>query len=212
MEKIKVSTVLNIDKIRKGDFMDLIPEFYELRDVIENNVWHNNDSVFNHTLNVLEKLEELLKNVKGKIANYLNQKIKNYTRKDLLFLATLFHDIAKKETIEIKGEFTFIPEHKHERQGAIKVKSILPRFELSEDEKDLIVQIIGYHGVVHLIIEPNNNKLDEEFAEFKTSYSNIFLELILLAMADTLGSQLIDNKPDEFDFRMNFYKKVLEEY
>jgi len=210
MERVKTSTILNIGKIRNGEFSDLIPEFYELKDVIENNDWHNNDSVFDHTLNVLEKLEELLKDVKDKISDYLNQKITNYTRKDLLFLAALFHDIAKKETLVKNNDITSCL--KHEEVGAIKVKEILSQFDLSEVEKDLVVQIVKYHGVVHLIIEPNNEKLDEEFAKFRISYSNIFLELILLAMTDTLGSQLSENKPEEFNFRINFFKKVLNEY
>ena len=210
MERVKTSTILNIGKIRNGEFSDLIPELYELKDVIENNDWHNNDPVFNHTLDVLEKLEGLLKNIRDEISNYLGQKITNYTRKDLLFLAALFHDIAKKETLVKNNDITSCL--KHEEVGATKIKEILSRFDLSEAEKDLVIQIVKYHGVVHLIIEPNNEKLDEDFAEFKINYSNIFLELILLAMADTLGSQLSENKPEEFNFRINFFEKVLSKY
>ena len=38
------------------------------------------------------------------------------------------------------------------------------------------------------------------------------MELILLAMADTLGSQLKDNDPEEFNFRIDFYDKIINEY
>ena len=57
---------ITIEKLRNGELADELPEFYELKDVIENNEWHNNDSVFNHTIVVLEKLEELLKKTNEK--------------------------------------------------------------------------------------------------------------------------------------------------
>lgn len=55
---------------------------------------------------------------------------------------------------------------------------------------------------IHSILDPKNDRLEEE-------YKDIFVELILLGMADTLGSQLKRNKPDEFKFRINFYKKII---
>lgn len=62
--KIKISIILDTKKIRQGNFIKQIPEFYNLREVIESNDWHNNDSVFNHTLIVLEKLKALLKDIR----------------------------------------------------------------------------------------------------------------------------------------------------
>ena len=52
----------------------------------------------------------------------------------------------------------------------------------------------------------------EEYQQFKLDFPDIFLDLILLTMADTLGSQLEENKPAKFKFKIDFYKKVLEEY
>jgi len=106
---------ISIDKLKNSKLKKELPEFYELKEVIENNDWYNNDSVFNHTLTVLDKLEELLRNVGDKISNYLNQRITNYTRKDLLFLAAIFHDIGKKETIVRKGEWAECPKYEHEK-------------------------------------------------------------------------------------------------
>lgn len=206
---IKVSAI-NIENLRNNQFQEELPEFFELKNFIENNGWHNNDSVFNHTLTVLEELEKLLKTINNKINSYLNQKIDNYTKKDLLFLGTLFHDIAKSDSFVESDESTSCL--KHEELGGEKVKSILNRFDLSDREKGIVVRIVKYHGEIHVILEPKNDKLEEQYQKFKSERHDIFMELILLAMADTLGSQLKDNNPEEFNFRIDFYKKVINDF
>lgn len=212
MEKIEVSTIINIDKLRSGEFADLIPELYELKEIIENDgYYHDNDSIFNHTLRVLEKLEESLKDVKEKTSDYLRQKITNYARQELLFLTTLLHDIGKKETLvkDNKG-LTSCPNHAE--QSLVKAKEILSRFDLSEEEKDLVCQTIKYHMLLYLVVKPDNNKINDQFLEVKREHPDIFLELVLLAMTDILGTQLKENKPEEFDFVINFYKEFLDKY
>lgn len=206
---LKVSAI-NIEKLRNNQFQEELPEFFELKNFIENNSWHNNDSVFNHTLTVLEELEKLLKSTNNKINSYLNQKIDNYLRRDLLFLGTLFHDIAKSDSFVESDESTSCP--KHEELGGEKVKSILNRFDLSNREKDIVIRIVKYHDEIHVILEPKNDKLEEQYQKFKSECHDIFMELILLAMADTLGSQLKDNNPEEFNFRIDFYKKVINDF
>ncbi len=206
---LKVSAI-NIEKLRNNQFQEELSEFFELKNYVENNGWHNNDSVFNHTLTVLEELEKLLKTINNKINSYLNQKVDNYTRKDLLFLGTLFHDIAKSDSFVESDESTSCL--KHEELGGEKVKSILNRFDLSNREKDIVIRIVKYHGEIHVILEPKNDKLEEQYQKFKSECHDIFMELILLAMADTLGSQLKDNNPEEFNFRIDFYKKIINDF
>jgi len=202
---LKVSAI-SIEKLKNNQFQKKLPEFFKLKNVIENNDWHNNDSVFNHTLAVLEELEKLLKTTNNKINTYLNEKVDNYSKKDLLFLATLFHDIAKNDSLIKTDDSTSCP--KHEELGSEKVKPILNRFDLSDREKNIVVKIIRYHGEIHIILEPKNNKLNEQYKNFKSKRRDIFIELILLAMADTLGGQQKDNNPKEFNLRINFYKKI----
>lgn len=203
-------SAINIGKLRKNQFQKELPEFFELKNFVENNSWHNSDSVFNHTLAVLEELEKLLKNINNKINSYLNQKIDEHTRKELLFLGALFHDIAKSNTLVKNGNSTSCP--KHEEAGSEKVQTILNRFDLSEREKAIVVKIVKYHGEIHTILDPKNEKIEEQYEEFKSACRDIFTELILLAMADTLSSQLKDNNPAEFKFRIDFYKRIIDNY
>jgi len=206
---IKVSAI-SVGKLRNKQFQNELPEFFELEKFIENNAWHNNDSVFNHTLAVLDELEKLLKNINNKIDSYLNQKVDGYTRRELLFLGTLFHDIAKSDVLVKNGDSTSCP--KHEEVGFEKVKSILDRFDLSDREKAIVANIVKYHGEIHIILDPNNDKINEQFNKFKSERHDIFTELILLAMADTLGSQLKDNDLDNYKFRIEFYKRIIGNY
>ncbi|HEC64362.1 MAG TPA: HD domain-containing protein [bacterium] len=209
---IKTSTILNTAKLRNKEFIDLIPEIYELEKVIENdNHYHNNDSVFDHIMSVLKGLEEILKSIKEKVSDYLSQKITNYSRKELLFLTILFHDIGKKETmIKDSNGFTSCPGHAE--KSATKAENFLSCFDLSEKEKDLVSQIIKYHMLLYLIVKPENNKINEQFNGSKVKHPNIFLELVLLAMADILGTQLEENNQWEFNFVINFYERFLTEY
>jgi len=207
---LKVSDI-DIEKLRSDRLQKELPEFFKLKRFVENdNYWHNNDSVFDHTLRVLEELEKLLKTTNNKINFYLNQKVDNYTRKDLLFLGALFHDIGKSDSFVKSGDFTSCL--KHEELGSEKVKPILDRFDLSDREKNIVIKIIKYHGKLSDIARPGSDSLEEEYEKFKSEYSSIFVELILLTMADTLGSQLKNNRPEEFNFRINFYKKIIKDF
>ena len=205
---IKVSDI-TIEKIRNGQLQNKLPEFFELKKCIENNNWHKNDSVFSHTLNVLEELKKLLKIINNKINSYLNQKIDNYSKRDLLFLSTLFHDIGKIYTITTE-ENKFTSCLKHEKVGSEKVKDILKRFDLSKKEKAIVINIIKYHGEIHPIFSSKNTNIEKQFADFKQRHHDIFIELILLGMSDTFGSQLRENNMEEYNFRSDFYKRIIE--
>lgn len=142
-----------------------IPEIYQLREIIENNDWHNHESVFDHTLTVLKELKKIIKNSSPKIKKELNKRIDNYRRKDLLFLAALLHDIGKRETLKKINDITSSLDH--EKEGAKKVKKILNRFDLSEKEKRIVRKIVRNHGLIHIIAYPKNNNLSREFKEFE---------------------------------------------
>ena len=108
----------------------------------------------------------------------------------------------------------------HEKKGAQKVAGILKRFNLSSKESQIITDIVRNHGVIHDIVclghkgckrglrkeqglthtiaDLKNKSFQEEYEKFKKKFSNIYLELILLAFADTIGSYLKKTRPDEF--------------
>jgi hypothetical protein len=138
----------------------------------------------------------------------LNQKIDNYSKRDLLFLSTLFHDIAKPDTIIEENEVTSCSNH--EEVGSEKVRDILKRFDLSKKERAIVINIIKYHGEIHPILSSKNTDIEKQFADFKQRHHDIFIELILLGMSDTFGSQLRDNNIEEYNFRSDFYRRIID--
>ena len=209
MQQIKVSE-LTIERIQNRELEKLIPDFYELEEIVENNPWHNNDNVLNHTISLLKELEELIKKLKDKIKVYLDKKIDTHSRKELLFLATLFHDIGKKETYIREKDITECLGH--EEVGATKLKAILLKFDLSEKEREFVIKLVRNHGFLHEILSYPEENLEKKTEEFKGKNPDIFLELILLSIADMCGSQLKLNNPEEFNFRMNFLNKIIDNY
>ena len=201
---------LTIEKIKNREFEKFIPELYELGEIIENNLWHNNDNVLTHTISVLVELEQLFKGLNERIRVYLDKKINTYSRKELLFLVALFHDIGKKETYKKENDTTKCPGH--EEAGALKLKTILARFDLSEHEKKFIIEIVRNHGIIHEILNYPEENPEKKTEEFKEKNLDVFLEIILLAIADMLASQLKDNNPEDFKFRMDFLNKIINSY
>jgi putative nucleotidyltransferase with HDIG domain len=209
VEQIRLSE-FTIERIQNREFEKLIPELYELEEIIENNPWHNNDNVLNHTISLLRELEELIKKPNDKIKVYLDKKINTYSRRKLLFLAALLHDIGKKETYKKEKDITECLGH--EEVGAVKLKTILPRFNLSENEEEFVIKIVRNHGVIHEILNYPDENPEKKTEEFKKRHPEVFLEIIILAIADMLGSQLKDNRPEEFNFRMGFLNKIIDNY
>ena len=205
MEKIKLSE-FTIEKIKNREFERVIPELFELENVIQNNPWHDNEPVFNHTILVATELNSLLKTVSNKIKEYLNQKIKNYSRKELLILAAVFHDIGKKETLK---DTVFLG---HEKMGAEKIFNIISRFDLAKKEREFVIKLVGNHGFIHDILNYPADKPEKKWQKFREENPDISLEVVLLTKADTLVSHLKNSKPKEFSFRISFIDKIIDSY
>ena len=208
MEKIIKIEDITISKLKQGKLKKELPEFYELKKVIENNSWHNNESTFTHTLAVLTELKKFFRNNKNtKVKNYLNKKMDNYKRKDLLFLATVLHDLGKKETIIKNGKISSFP--KHEDVSVLKAKKVLKKIALSRRERDIVCGTIRKHSDLHDIIDEDNKNLKKQFAKLIKSSKSFSIELIIMVMMDTVVSYLKKTMPKKYNFKINFYKKSL---
>lgn len=207
----EASLLLDKDNIASGKLTELIPKFYELKNVTENMSWHNRESVFDHTLAVLRDLERILGTLpdESTMKQALCEKIDTHTREALLRVATLFHDIAKPETIVTDDDGTTrCPGH--ERAGSEKVGAILKRFDLSDREIERIEQVIENHGLLHAMLPPSKPEFAQEYEEFKGRFlDNIYPELMLLAYADTIGSYQRETAPEEYRARVSFYEQEI---
>lgn len=182
----------------------MIPEFYELKYVIENNEWHHKDSVFNHTVSVMLNLGKLFQKYNKRLTGHMNRKIGSYSARKLLFLSALLHDIAKKETIAVKKGITSCP--RHGLKGAVKAGFIVKRFDLSAKEKNFVASIIRNHLLIYKMFLMGAKTRSKSEAKHKS----ILIELSLLSIADMLGTQFKAENPEEFQKRLRFYEDVLE--
>ena len=201
---------INIKDLKSGKLSDLLPEFYDLKNYVENSQdrWHQNESVFDHTLLVMDALEKTLAENKN-LEPIFNNKVDAHTKKELLEIATALHDIGKKEAMVKEGKFTKCPGH--EEIGVKKAKIILKRFDLSEKESQLVLDIIANHSVFHYLLMPDNANFQKDLEDLRDKFiKSIYPELIVLSYADTINSKLRTVGPEEFKNRIDFYQEEIK--
>ncbi len=203
---LKVSDI-TIKNLKNGKFKSQLPEFYDLKKVTENNRFHNNQSVFDHTLLVLENLESIFKD--KKLKRYLSEKIGGKNKKQLLFFTTTFHDIGKKDTIIVNKGISSCPAH--EIDSSKKIKRIIKLFDLTPKDKKYIVKIIEIHGFLHDLMAGNRTLLNKNFRQLQKKIPSYILDLLILTKADTMGLNFKPEDKGEIDFRINFYNKILND-
>jgi UTP:GlnB (protein PII) uridylyltransferase len=215
--KINALTISS-SRLSRGDYKQVIPEIYSLRFIVENNPWHLNQNVFDHTTSVLKNMEKILKleflkeKVRKKIINYLGRKVSDHSKKQLLIVTTILHDVGKLETlIRDSSGLTRCPAH--EIIGGVLVADFGSRFELDQKATKLVAKIINYHGVVSdiLALAINRQNPTKYFRFFKQAVGNIYIELLLLMYADMLGSDLRKFDPKGFRAREKLIIEYLEE-
>ena len=199
---------LTSEKIKAGQFKKSLSEIYALKKVVENSAWHEKQDVFEHTMAVLEQLESLLKikifkpSKRKILQRQLNKRVGNYTRKDLLIVSTLLHDIAKPVTA-IKDKTGIVRCPGHEFFGSDMVKSFSIRLGLDKKDEDFVKRIVYSHGLIVEVLNQIMDKSDKEYYlnSFKNVVGDIYYELLLLFYSDLLGSDLKRLNPKEYKIR-----------
>lgn len=212
---------IHSDGLKKGFYLRIIPEYYKLRDFTENNSWHNKQNVFDHCISVFENMERLFnykiftETEKSKFDKYLQTKVGNVSRKEILILSVLLHDISKSETlIKCEDGTTKCPGHEIASAGMVSLFS--KRFGINHISENHIKNIVGYHGFISDILGLMISKNDKNkyFDIFTKTVGDVALELTILMYADDMGSDLSKNNHKLFETRMELIKwmfsKLLE--
>lgn len=196
---------ITLQNISSQKLISELPEFYVLKTVIEHNGSHDHDAVFDHCVRTAEKLLEILKQAPEHVREKLEEKSGGTRRKDLLFIAALFHDIGKSITSpDEAGAFL-----DHEKVGAQLLRDVtLPKIDLSLSAKERIVSMVENHGLLHLLVIDTEN-LATRMEEAKQQHQAIWLELIILVLADTAGSDLAALDKERYQAKMSFFHTLL---
>lgn len=186
-------------QLKYGSYKSLLPEVYALQNIIEQTDWHQED-VFTHTVSVLQNIERHVSRW-----SELQEKIDTQTKGDLLKLATVLHDIGKKETLVQEGGRTRCDNHEEIGARIVQSKNLLCPFSLSKKEEERTLKLIKNHRKIHSIIKAHHWK--EHYAELIQEIPA--LEITLLGLADTQSSLLAKTRPQEYTLRMNRYYELL---
>ena len=192
--------------LREGKLRVILPEYYDLSSAVENNPAHKYQNIFDHVISVFQGLENILKfnflneKLRNKLDSALFEKIGSHSRREILIVATILHDIAKTLTI-IKNEKTGMTACPgHELIGSYLSREMGGRFGLSGASLKHLETIVLYHGLAHdmltLIFKKGSTEKYIQF--FEPIVGRAFIEVQLLAYADMFGSDLRKIDPTEF--------------
>lgn len=206
--------------IAAGSLKEIAPELYELSTVYEINPWHNHQSVFDHTVAVVAAIEQvftfdfLYEGSRKGIKKYVEDVRDGYAKKDVSFLAGLFHDMGKGATIE-KNEYTGMTQcPEHEKLGAKLVAVPLRKLKVTGQALKDVKEIIKRHGEIHEVVNRviRNNEPEKEFIQFKATTGELYLQCIIQGYADTMGSDLKTLSPKEFKKREIIFREALNRF
>ncbi len=139
-----------------GVLAAFMPEFKDLVGFLQHGVYHNY-TTDEHTLLTIQNVEKLEKDTSslGKIFNHLKDK-------EILYLALLFHDIAKP--INISG---------HEIIGAEMASSIMHRLGYSEEEIEQVTFLVRNHLVMEQVAFRRNLNDAETLNNFTSKFKSV---------------------------------------
>lgn len=185
-----------------------IPEIDILKGVIENNFWHHNQDVYSHTMSVYEHLVKNLA-IFSNLRPYFETTIAELSREQVLGWATLFHDIAKPETIIEENGRTRSPTHS--KKGAEKAKQIMERFDFDSLEITRVSRLVEFHMRPHslLDIRKPHNQIVIDVEDFFREFPDISIDLLLLGLSDVEGSNASEADPAGFPQIIQLYHDIL---
>lgn len=154
-----MNTYQNIDNLIQQIIQ--LPQFLKLKEVVENNAYHQHESVYDHSIKTLHIAQqqiqgEFIQNAKAKesFIHFVNQEIAGFKRKDCMILTALLHDIGKilrvKDGSSVKPLIVTLPDGTtvcpgHEYWGSTILKEILQHLSLPNQVIDSITSVIRLH-------------------------------------------------------------------
>ncbi len=209
------------DMSESGLLFSIFPELKALKGCMQNK-YHDFDAFF-HTVNTLEKLEQILNPYSCRHYEeflFLN-KIKilssNLEKKRIsaLKLAILLHDIGKPLTKSIndKNEICF---YNHEKKGADIAERICKKLKMSSDNVEYINFIINNHIKALFLFENHLKGTLTEKIKFKffLKLKEKIPDVLLHTVSDILGKkERYEKRELEFSkFILNIYNDYAEKF
>jgi len=203
------SIVLEMDK--QGLMEYVFPEIKIMKKSSKKFYFHP-EGLWQHSKLSLYRFEKILsspgkffpeKDLREKIIKHI------WPRIPLLKIITLFHDIAKPESVKkIKGRTRFFG---HEKLGAEKIKDLLKRLRFSSKDIQVAEKIVQNH------MRPGNlcsAKIltDKAIYRFFNDLGDVSIDLLLVSQADRMSYIGISAKHKDITQFNNFVQKLSKKF
>ncbi len=189
-----------LDKL--GLITAIIPEMAQTKEVKQpkEHFWN----VFDHSLKTVVAIDFLLRQGtwecsseevlaavpwSAKLAQHFNLEVSSgSTRKSLLKLAALLHDIAKPLTkaIDTQGRMRFLG---HDKEGAVITAAILERLRFSVKEAKLVETMVKYHMRPGQMGQQNELPSHRAIYRYFRDTGEAGIDLLFLNLADHLATR-----------------------
>lgn len=187
-----------IKTINKNNVFKFFPELEKLENVFENNICHNDESVYSHIMQVFGNCKHIMNKLDEKQQKFFDRIISENRIKDLFLVAVFFHDIGKFETIKVKNNTTIC--NNHEKIGA-RLLTQTRLNKLDKVEFKYIQMIVKNHSLLQLSLD-NKKNFEKQYVKLKNKYKSIILELTILGIADIYNGDLEKNNKQEYEYRI----------
>jgi putative nucleotidyltransferase with HDIG domain len=221
----------------------LLPDLEALKGVTQSAPHISN--VWDHTLNTVQALEQLLQPLLGayqeesaedltlgtavlwlgrfreKLDAHFNRRlVPDRSLRALLFLAALYHDIAKPQTrsVTTEGRVRFLD---HTTQGVYQVAHRARELALSAAEVSRLETLVGQHMRVHFLLDSSKHEArprGEEYVSRRSIYrffkdtGEAGVDICLLTLADTWATYGVTLPPELWQGELQICRSLLEAY
>jgi len=115
------------------------------------------------------------------------------SRREVLFLAALLHDLCKPETTVVDPVTGEVGQPGHSRRGAVDVRALLWRAGTPFDDREAICRIIAAHQVPFFAFDSRRGE-SPEFIARRLSWGVDLRDLVCVARADMQGRICVDQQ------------------
>jgi len=185
------------DRVREMDSCGVLRMLFPelgMQKGVEQNGYHHLD-VWEHTIETVRQIEaviglddDVVVPYGDRIQEYLDYTYPSgHTRRSLVMLAMLLHDIAKPHCRAVRedGRVTFIG---HERKGAELVREHLAELKFPVYEREFVCNLIAGHLRPAMLSRDAPGRHRVAYRFFR-DFEEASLGILLMALADRLGAQ-----------------------
>lgn len=186
-------TLLNLNEIDLLVYRDQVPEFKLLETCPQDKNWHREGNVLVHTNMALAKARELA-------LTY----IPNLEHQQILYLATLLHDVGKPQTTFTSTKSGRLVAYNHEGVGVSIAKDFLWKYfsHIHRTQREEILKLVEFHGHPKRMVKGESS--DKRFFQLSCEVNT---ELVYyLEVADFNGREGVSSR-ESLEYLEKFKKK-----